>query len=176
MRAKLSLLVVLAVIALGSCQRQGESHSSPMATPSVFEDSSADSGIAKAIRAHLAHNSNLNPSAFDTEVKRVNIRGDRADAEVEFHVKNGPGVMQLTYVLTKQDGAWSVVESTPTSSNFSHPQLNGSQAAQPGMAAGGDSSVFRTLDNFRSGGTISTPKLPPGHPPVVQAPGAKKTP
>jgi len=41
-------------------------------------------------------------------VKQVTIDRDHAQAQVEFHVKNGPGTMQLTYALAKRDGAWSV--------------------------------------------------------------------
>ena len=134
-------------------------------TLTVSADTTVDTGIATAIRAHLTHNSNLNPNAFDTEVKRVTMDGDHAQAEVEFHVKNGPGVMQLTYALVRQNGAWSVVESTPKGSNFSHPQVNGTPAAQPGTASSSDRSIFRAMDNFHAGATPAQ-ELPAGHPPV----------
>ena len=94
-----------------------------------------ESAIRTAIQAHLAHNGTLNLAAFQTEVKQVTIQGDRAQAEVEYRVKDGPGSMQLTYALQKRDNAWSVVESVPVGSNFSHPSLD--QAQAPAPATGG---------------------------------------
>jgi len=46
--------------------------------------------IRIAIEAHLAQKGTLNLKAFDTVVKHVTLQGDRAQAQVEFHVKNGP--------------------------------------------------------------------------------------
>jgi hypothetical protein len=146
---------------LCGCQ---QSRNSGTTAPSA--NAGPEDAIRAAIRARLAHNSNLNPSAFDTEVKSVTLEGDHAQAQVEFHVKNGPGVMQLTYALAKQNGAWSVVESTPLGSNFSHPQPNQAQSAAPNTAPSGDSSIFRTMDNFHTGVTAPAQKLPPGHPPI----------
>ena len=73
--------------------------------------------------------------------------------------------MQLTYALTKQNGAWAVVESTPKGSNFSHPQMNEAQTNVPNAATSGDASIFRTMDNHGSAGAPAQ-KLPPGHPPI----------
>jgi len=163
--SKITMLIASAAV-LAGCQQRGSSGTS---APVALADANPESVIRTAIGAHLAHNANLNPNAFDTEVKRVILDGDRAQAEVEFHVKNGSGVMQLTYALARQNGAWSVVESTPRGSNFSHPQLNVAQPATANAAAGADSSIFRTMDNFHSGGTTPTQKLPPGHIPVTSA-------
>jgi hypothetical protein len=87
--------------------------------------------IKTAINSHLAGRGNLNTSAFDTEIQKVDIKGEAATAEVAFHVKGGPGVMQLTYNLKKTGGAWAVVESNPIGSNFSHPapDANGAPAS-----------------------------------------------
>ena len=165
-KSKMALLLLLTPVPNG-CQQHGDSHSSPINAPTVSAESDVDTGIATAIRAHLAHNSNLNPNAFDTEVKRVTMNGDHAQADVEFHVKNGPGVMQLTYALVRQNGAWSVAESIPGSSNFSHPQLN-STSAQPGAGSPTGPSIFRAMDNFH--GATPAQKLPPGHPPLAPTP------
>src|SRR6266550_4253635 len=70
-----------------------------------------DNEIRIAIEAHLAHKGTLNLKAFDTVMKQVTLKGDHAQAQVEFHVKNGPGMMQLTYDLQKTGGAWTVIES-----------------------------------------------------------------
>ena len=95
--------------------------------------------IRAAINSHLASRSNLNTSAFDMEVQKVNIQGDEATADVAFHVKGGPAVMQLTYNLKKTGGNWAVVESNPIGSNFTHPALdpNAPTTNMPPGAAGG---------------------------------------
>jgi hypothetical protein len=90
--------------------------------------------IRTAINAHLSGNSNLNMSAFDTEVQKVDIQGDQAKVDVAFHVKGGPGVMQLTYDLKKTGGTWAVVELNPVGSNFTHPVPGEGGATAPGAA------------------------------------------
>ena len=84
--------------------------------------------IKGAINGHLAGRGNLNTGAFDTEIQKVEIKGNDATVDVAFHVKGGPGVMQLTYNLKKTGGAWAVVESNPVGSNFSHPALDANGA------------------------------------------------
>ena len=100
---------------------------------------SDNDAIRGAINSHLAARGNLNTSAFDTEMQKVDIQGDQAKADVAFHVKGGPGVMQLTYNLKKTGSSWAVVESNPIGSNFTHPALdaNGAPAssATPGAPA-----------------------------------------
>jgi hypothetical protein len=134
-RATAGISVVLAIVFTTGCGNgsapAGGTVSSPLSAgsaSSVVAPSSQtpEDSIRTAIQAHLAHRGNLNLQSFDTQVKQVNIRGDHAQADVEFHVKGGPGVMQLTYQLEKRDNAWSVLESVPASSNFSHPPLDGS--------------------------------------------------
>lgn len=166
---------LLAVALCCGCRQHGDSRSS---TPIPSVNAGPEDAIRAAVRARVAHNSNLNPNAFDTVVKSVTLDGDHAQAEVEFHVKNGPGVMQLTYALAKQNGAWSVVESEPLGSNFDHPQLNPAQAAAPNVGASRDSSIFRTMDNFHGGSAAPAVKLPPGHPPIDATPksGLPQTP
>jgi hypothetical protein len=92
--------------------------------------------IRTAIDSHLAARGNLNTSAFDTEIQKVDIQGDQATADVTFHVKGGPGVMQLTYNLKKTGGTWAVVESNPIGSNFTHPSLDGTEGPSPTAAPG----------------------------------------
>ena len=131
---------------------------------------STDNEIRIAIEAHLAHKGTLNLQAFDTVVKQVTIQGDRAQAQVEFHVKNGPGMMQLTYALQKTGGTWAVVESNPVNADFSHPSLDSSQSPAMGTPAGSDPVVSDAVRNFKMGGTPASPSLPPGHPPVTGNP------
>jgi hypothetical protein len=168
MKSAMAICLGLSATVFVACHQRGNP---------VFGDSgvaSADAwpndAIRTAIQAHLAHNGNLNLNSFDTEIKQVTFAGDHAQAQVEFHVKNGPGTMQLTYALAKRDGAWSVVESTPGGSNFSHPALDKSQPPAAGGAIGGESAIFRALDNLHGGAATPAQNLPPGHPPVAPSP------
>jgi hypothetical protein len=161
-------ITLVCVAALAGCQQHANSPSGVQAvTPAEVSPNDA---IRTAIHAHLAHNGNLKLNSFDTDVKQVTIDRDQAQAQVEFHVKNGPGTMQFTYALAKRDGAWSVVESTPGGSNFSHPGLDKAQAPPAGGTVGGDSAIFRVFDNFHGGAAKPPQNLPPGHPPVVAKP------
>jgi hypothetical protein len=126
--------------------------------------------IRTAIEAHLAHKGTLNLQAFDTVVKQVTMQGDRAQAQVEFHVKNGPGMMQLTYALQKTGGNWAVVESNPVGADFSHPSLNPSQSPATGVPPDPNSVLSDALRNFKVGTPSASPNLPPGHPPVTATP------
>jgi hypothetical protein len=127
---------------------------------------STEDQVRVAIEAHLAHKGTLNLQAFNTVVKQVTVQGDRAQAQVEFHVKNGPGMMQLTYALQKSGANWTVIESNPVGSDFSHPPLDPSKSPAMGAPAGSDPIVSDALRNFKMGGTGAPPNVPPGHPPI----------
>jgi hypothetical protein len=103
--------------------------------------------IRNAINSHLAARGNLNVAAFDTEVQKVDVKGDQATADVAFHVKGGPGVMQLTYNLKKTGGAWAVVDSNPVGTNFAHPSLDANGNAAPGATPGAPSTDI--IDSMR---------------------------
>jgi hypothetical protein len=143
---KIVLLALVASLIVGCKNDSG--------TPRSGAQSSEDS-IRTAIEAHLAHTGSLNLQAFDTVVKQVTIQGDHAQAQVEFRLKSGPGAMQLSYALEKRDGAWSVVESNPVGSNFSHPALDQSQS-QPTSVPGASHSLTDTLKSFKAGAPPAT--------------------
>ncbi len=130
-----------------------------------------EDSIRTAIQAHLAHKGTLNLRAFDTDVKQVTIEGDHAQAQVEFRVKGGPGAMQLTYALEKRDGSWSVIESDPVGSNFSHPALDQGQNSQVNNTAGASHSLADTLRSFRADAPAAQ-TLPPEHAPQTRINGA----
>lgn len=126
---------------------------------------SPEDAIRTAIQAHLAHKGTLNLQAFDTDIKQVTIQGDHAQADVEFHVKNGPGAMQLTYALEKRDSTWSVIEGDPVGSNFSHPALDGGQSPGTNGVPGASHSLADTLRSFTAAAGAPAPQpLPAGHP------------
>jgi len=150
------LWVLLASLMVGC-----KNHEEPASSASLGPEAS----IRTAIQAHLAHQGSLNLQAFDTDVKQVNLQGDHATAQVEFRVKGGPGAMQLTYSLEKHDGAWSVIDSDPAGSNFSHPGLNPGQTSETPGVSGPSHSLAETLRSFKIGPPPAQ-SLPPGHPPV----------
>ncbi len=168
MNYKLAMALIISAATVGGCQKTGNSASRASSTATV--DVSPNDAIRTAIQAHLAHNGNLNLKSFDTEIKDVSIDRDHAKAQVEFHVKNGAGIMQLTYALAMRDGAWSVIESVPGGSNFSHPSGGQAQVPAAGGSMGGQSAIFNALDNFQGRAATGPANLPPGHPPVVPAP------
>jgi len=146
---KIALLAMMAASILGCKGGSGAAASQTHAS----EDS-----VRAAIQDHLAHNTNLNMQAFDTDVKQVTIQGDHAQAEVEFRLKNGPGAMQLTYALEKRDGAWSVTNSDVGGGNFTHPGANqgqGDPSNIPGAnVPGANHSLTDTLKSF---GAVAPP-------------------
>ena len=78
--------------------------------------------------------------------------------------------MQLTYALEKHDGNWSVIESDPVGSNFSHPALDQGQNPQANSVPGASHSLADTLRSFKAKAAPEQP-LPPGHPPVGSSNG-----
>ncbi|MFI5095533.1 MAG: hypothetical protein WCE50_18345 [Candidatus Acidiferrum sp.] len=174
MKSKIAITLTISAVLLAGCQQRGNTMSAGPAAAST--DSSPNAAIQTAIRAHLAHNTNLRLDSFDMELKQVTFDGDHAQAQVEFHAKSGGGTMQLNYALAKQNGAWSVVESTPGGSNFSHPGLDKTQGSSTGGTMGNGSDVFQTLDKLHGGvpSAAAPQSLPPGHPSVAGSPNYKK--
>lgn len=166
---KFKILIGLTLVAALSagCQQHGDSASIASAPTVPQTDVSPIAPIKTAIQAHLAHNSNLRLDSFDMELKQITFDGDHAKAQAEFHAKRGEGTMQLTYALAKRDGTWSVIESTPNGSNFSHPGLDKGQVRAAGGKGGDDSSVFQVLDRLHDSTGALAQTLPPGHLPVA---------
>jgi hypothetical protein len=136
MKSKMVGLAVVLMMALaagcaknaGPASTTADGSANASAAKVAAAPSGAEASIRSAIQARLEHQRNLNLQSFDTDVKQVNIQGDHAQAQVEFHIKGGPGVMQMTYALEKHDNVWSVVNSEPAGSNFPHPAVDGSAA------------------------------------------------
>ena len=149
------VVAILLVIVMAGCKKSA---------------ADTNNDIRIAIEAHLAKKGTLNLKAFDTVVKQVTLQGDHAQAQVEFHVKNGPGMMQLTYELQKTGGVWSVVESNPVNTDFSHPSLDSKESPTGGGPAGSNPVVSDALRNFKMGGNPAPGNLPPGHPPMTSNP------
>ena len=156
----LILINVALSLAIAGCGKKGS------------DQQDVEAQIRSVIQTRVSANGNLNPQAFDTVVNSVTINGDHAQAQVDFRLKNGPGVMQLNYQLEKRQGNWVVVDSNPVGAASPHPSVDQNQnpiAGDPGAHAGASHSLSDTLREFQQEAPAgSSPTLPPGHPPVNQ--------
>jgi hypothetical protein len=176
MKLRTCILIAASLsLALAGCSKK----STDTASAAAPKQQDAEAQIRTVIQARVASNGNLNAQAFDTVVNSVTVNGDHAQAQVDFRLKNGPGVMQLNYQIEKRDGSWVVTDSNPIGAGASHPPVDQGQAPSSGAAdphAGASHSLSDTLRSFRQdGATGSSPSLPPGHPAVSQ-PGASDSP
>ena len=128
--------------------------------------------IRGAIEKHLSDRGGLNMAAMEIDVQQVTIKGDDADALVEFRVKQGGGGMQVSYTLQRVQGAWVVGHSRPAGGNISHPPMDKASALlpPPGAAPASDvSPEFPAMDRFKNQAPApGTAPLPPGHPPTAK--------
>jgi len=172
MRDKITITLAVSSALLAGCQqRTGSVPSTPMVASA---NANSNDAIQTAIQAHLARNGSLRLDAFDMTVKQVTFDGDHAQAQVEFHAKTGAGTMQLTYALAKQGGTWTVLESKPDGSSFSHPPLDKTQGTASTGKTGENPPVFDVLDKIHSGSPTAAQNLPPGHPPITSSPKDKQ--
>src|SRR5579872_5020874 len=133
-----AVLACLLVGTIAGCSHNAgsSSGSDPSSSTSAAPANDHDAVIA-AIHQHLVSDSGINMSAMDMTVNSVNINGDQAQADAEFHLKNGGQSMRITYQLKRQAGNWTVLSDTPGGGGqFSHPPMdkNHSGAASPNSA------------------------------------------
>jgi hypothetical protein len=169
MRTSVKLFKLLTIIFLLSVQIMGcgnAADSSPTPSTVSSQPQGPESDIRAAIQEHLTHDRTLNLQAFDTKIGEVSIQGDKAQAKVSFQIKNSPGAMEMTYQLERRDGAWAVVNSSPTAGDSSHPPLDQAQNPANGAPPGANHSLADTLRSFRDDANGVQPNLPPGHPPT----------
>jgi hypothetical protein len=121
--------------------------------------------IRAGIQRHLSANSTLNMAAMDYEVKDVAITADRAQAQVEFRLKQGGATMQVTYALARVDGTWNVLKSQPAGGQIEHPPMNDVHAGSPNAPPA--KGLPKIDEFFKAPPAPGTQPLPPGHPPVT---------
>jgi hypothetical protein len=140
-----SLLSIVGLLVLfGGCKKQ----------------ESDEDGIRSGINQHLASLKTLNLDAMDMNITNVFIRGNEAQAQVEFKPKTGAAQgagMQIAYSLQKQNGLWVVQNTQALGVSTQHP-APGENATSP---SSGSMPNFRDL--VPDGGNSNS--LPPGHPP-----------
>ena len=125
---------------------------------------SDNEAIRAAILKHLTDRGGLNMAAMEVEVKQVTLKGDDAEAQVVFHVKQGGETMQVAYTLQRVQGAWVVGHSQPAGGQIAHPPMD---KPAPGNPTAGAEPGFPSADKFKKPGPASASgPLPLGHPPI----------
>jgi hypothetical protein len=146
-RTEAAALLLLAALACGCKRVQSDQDS-----------------IRAGIQQHLSQNSSLNMAAMDVDVKQVSVNGDRAQADVEFRLKQGGAIMQVSYALVRAEGAWRVLKSWPTGGQIEHPPMDDVHARPQSWTRPRNLPLIN--DFFEAPSSRKQP-LPPGHPPVT---------
>ncbi|MBI4480554.1 MAG: hypothetical protein HY651_11075 [Acidobacteria bacterium] len=124
-----------------------------------------DAAVQKAIQDHLSERSDLAMDKMVMEMQQVKVDGDKAQAEVVFHVA-GDSQMRMAYHydLHREGASWKVDSGRPSGSETPHPQMGESPAGEsmPGESGNGEPSL----------------DLPEGHPPIgeMNPPGEEAPP
>lgn len=109
--------IFVAAFAIG-CRRQANSPD-------------ARAAIQAALQAHVSHQGNLNLAAMDMTVENVSVNGDRAQAHVQFRLRDNNVTMEMLYDLEEHDGSWIVTHSQPSGGQFSHPPMDQAHSVSP---------------------------------------------
>ena len=56
--------------------------------------------------------------------QQIRVEGDKAEADVQFLLKQGGVTMQMAYFLERHAGDWVVVKSQPMDGQFAHPPMD----------------------------------------------------
>ncbi len=114
-----------------------------------------DAAVRKAIEEHLASRPGLSSSEIVLEMKKVDIQGDKAEADVVFRSRNdSKASMDFHYQLRKDGSRWKVEPAGPNAGSSPHSSMPPS-SMPPSEGA--------PSDQAPSG---SASPLPQGHPPI----------
>jgi hypothetical protein len=92
-RRALILVLPAAIVLLAGCQKGAPE---------------TKAAVEAALRAYLAQRPGLAMDKMEMEVKDVSFKGETAEADVVFRVKDGPGEMAMRYTLRRQGDQWVV--------------------------------------------------------------------
>jgi major membrane immunogen (membrane-anchored lipoprotein) len=133
-RSLTAITFLLCAVLLAACGKSQQTEQKP--APGADE-----AAVRAALEEYLSERSGLNITAMEWEIKKLDIHGDHAEAEVEFRAKEGGGGMAMNYEFERREGAWTIKKREGATSP------HGTTPAAP------------------EGGA-----LPPGHPPVTSPP------
>jgi len=91
---------------------------------SCRKQTSQNDAIRAAIVKHLATVNGLNLDAMDMNISNVAITGEKARAQVEFHLKgnaSSDASMKMSYDLEKRGALWVVVRKPAPDGNRANP-------------------------------------------------------
>lgn len=91
----------------------------------------ANAAIQAALQAHVSHQGNLNLAAMDMTVENISVNGNRAQAHVQFRLRDNNVTMEMLYDLDEQGGSWIVTHSQPSGGQFSHPPMDQAHSVSP---------------------------------------------
>jgi hypothetical protein len=130
------LLCVLAASAVG-CSQTKNTESARAVSSSVGAPANDHDAIVAAIQKHLSTDSGINMSVMDMTVNNVNFTGDQAQADAEFHLKQGGTSMNITYKLERHASDWIVLSDTPSGGQFTHPPMDKTHSGTAAESATG---------------------------------------
>lgn len=128
---KCHLLIALATclfgVTIAGCSHNNAapvSASSNSASNSIAAPANDHDAVVAAIQKHLSSDSGINMSVMNMTVNTVNVNGDQAQADAEFHLKQGGTSMNITYKLERHAGDWIVLSDAPSGGQFAHPPMD----------------------------------------------------
>src|SRR5690606_39195537 len=105
MNHRRTLAAVFALVMLWACS----SDSRPAPTLDASANPGVEAQIEDAVRKHLSRRSDLDVTAMDMKIQKVDVEGESADAVVGFQVKDQPeAAMSMNYHLVRLGGEWVV--------------------------------------------------------------------
>jgi hypothetical protein len=120
-----------------------------------------ESAVRQGVMDYLSQRSDLNLKSMQVDVTSVSFRQDQADATVSFRPRGAAsGEMQMRYTLERQGSRWVV---------RGKGRAGAGQSPHGQMPAGGMPGGMPSA----AAGTAPATGLPPGHPAIGNAPGAK---
>ena len=91
--------------------------------------------VRAAIEDHLRNDHGINMSAMEMTVDSVGVKGDQAQANAAFHLKQGGTGMTMTYFLERHADGWLVMRSQPGDGQFVHPPMDKNHSGMATNAA-----------------------------------------
>lgn len=132
-----------------------------------------DAAVQKAIQDHLSERSDLAMDKMVMEVQQVNVDGDKAQAEVVFHVAGDTQMrMAYHYDLHREGGSWKVDTGRPSGSETPHPQMGEEQPSADALPEGHP--PLGEMPPPGAEGSDSSGAMGEGHPPLTTPPAQSK--
>lgn len=114
-------------------------------SPDASKPTKDGDAIVAAIQKHLRENTGINMAVMEMTVDGVKINGDQAQANAQFHLRQGGTSMLITYTLERRAGDWIVLSNQPVGGEFVHPPMD---KAHSGAAANSSTQPLPDVSEF----------------------------